>query len=313
MALAKIICYFFNAIIAFITICLIFIYIKSKVLHSYPCYFNILLASVISLDNILRLIPFYNRKNNNSPNDSGGCKFQGFTLAFLDKFMLTTMTIYSIISFLGLVKFNFYKKYEKWIFIILIIIGFLLSLIMAILFILNGVTSYDDVCYVRYQKEDNEPDIKINKVVTDTIVTFILFFINIYCIIRLLFYIHKIIRESEINIENNNEKKNIKKYSYYFWNYFIDFLLTSLTFIMVILIILDKFFDNDNVISLSYVILSLLIVIFFTINRRVLKEGKKIILCKDNEKNKNKQNNDDEDNGEDGIDINDKLEQMELQ
>ena len=230
MTFAKIICYFFNTIITLITICLIFIYIKSKVLHSYPCYFNILLASVISLDNVLRLIPFYNRNNNNSPNDSGGCKFQGFTLAFLDKFMLTTMTIYSIISFLGLVKFNFYKKYEKWIFIILIIIGFLISLIMAILFILNGVTSYDDVCYVRDQSEDNEPDIKINKVVTDTTITFILFFINIYCIIRLLFYIHKIIRESEINIENNNEKKKSKKIFLSFLELFYRFFTYKFNF-----------------------------------------------------------------------------------
>ena len=49
-------CFTFNIIIIFITTYLIIIYAKTKSLHSYPCYFNILLSSVISLDNIVRLI-----------------------------------------------------------------------------------------------------------------------------------------------------------------------------------------------------------------------------------------------------------------
>ena len=49
-------CIGFNALIILITTCLIIIYVKVKDLHSYPCYFNILLSSVISIDNISRLI-----------------------------------------------------------------------------------------------------------------------------------------------------------------------------------------------------------------------------------------------------------------
>ena len=279
---ASIICYITSIIIVLITLCLIFIYAKTKELHSYPCYFNILLSSVISLDNFLRLIPFYDHKGTTLSSESKGCQFQGFTLALLDKFMLTTMTIYSIISFLGLIKYDFYKKYEKIIFIILTITGFLISLIMAILFSLNGVVNYEDVCYVRYKRKNNEPELKVNKVVIDAIVTSILFVINLYCIIRLLIYIYLLIKESK---KENNENK-AKNYYFHFWKYFVDFLLTSSTFIMVILIILDAFFDDDELISLSYVFLSLLIVIFFTINSRVIKEGKKLILCKKEEEEK---------------------------
>ena len=293
--IAYIICYIISAIIVLITFCLIFIYIKTKELHSYPCYFNILLSSVISLDNLLRLIPFYDKKSTTLASNSIGCKFQGFTLALLDKFMLTTMTIFSIISFLGLLKYDFYKKYEKIIFIILTITGFLISLILAILFSLNGVVNYEDVCYVRYKKNnDNEPELKVNKVVIDGIITSILFLINLYCIIRLLIYIYFLIKETK---KENNDIKT-KNYYFHFWKFFVDFLLTCLTFIMIILIIADKFFDVDEFISLSYVFLSLLIVIFFTINMRVLKEGKKIILCKKDENKPKNKEMEEEDNSE---------------
>ena len=151
-----------SSIIVIFTIFLIIIYAKTKELHSYPCYFNILLSSVISIDNVLRLIPTFEDKNKDiDPNDKLACRFQGFNLALFDKFMLTTMTIYSIISFLGLVKYQFYKNNEKLLFIILIIIGFLISLFLAILFMLNGVTNYDDVCYVKAEKDD-QGDIKVN-------------------------------------------------------------------------------------------------------------------------------------------------------
>ena len=61
-----------------------------------------------------------------------------------------------------------------------------------------------------------------------------------------------------------------------------------MTFIIVILIILDKFFDNSVLTSLCYIILSLFIVLFYTVNKRVLLEGKKIICCiKEKEKEKN--------------------------
>ena len=151
-----------SSFIVIFTVFLIIIYAKTKDLHSYPCYFNILLSSVIAIDNVLRLIPTYEDKNdkdddsNFKHNYKFACKFQGFNLALFDKFMLTTMTIYSIISFLGLIKYQFYKSHEKCLFITLIIIGFLISLILAIIFIINGITNYDDVCYVKKKSGDTE-------------------------------------------------------------------------------------------------------------------------------------------------------------
>ena len=285
-------------IIVILTIFLIIIYSKTKELHSYPCYFNIILSSVISIDNVLRLIPVYEDKNSKEegkkPNDKFICKFQGFSLALFDKLMLTTMTIYSIISFLGLVKYQFYKSHERCLFITLIVIGFLISLFLAILFILNGVTNYDDVCYVKADKEDdNDEDLKVNKQLIDILVTSILLLINIYCIGHILFFLYGEIKE---NKNDDNKKKN---YYYHFWKYLIDLILTFLTFLMVILIIADKFIDSSPLIeSFIYVMFSLLIVLFFTINSRILKEIKRLLCCKAEEKSSsNIEVEDDEDEG----------------
>ena len=54
---------------------------------------------------------------------------------------------------------------------------------------------------------------------------------------------------------------------------------------------LDKIFISDEAISLCYVILSLFIVLFYTLNLRVLKEGKNILCCRNEEST--------EDNGRD--------------
>jgi hypothetical protein len=264
---AYVICYVFSVLIILVTLCIICIYIKTKEFRSYPCYFNILLSSVIALDNIIRIIPV------SGDDESIMCLIQGFSLALFDKLMLTTMTVYSLISFLGIIKIELYKIYEKWIFIVLTSAGFLISLVLAVLFIINGTIKYDDICYVR-SKSDEKKEIKINKELIDIIVTSILFAINVICIVYLLIYLFLTIRESK-----KKRFSNLQNMSFHFWKFIFNFLLNDLTFILVILIISDSFLWPDEFISLSYIILGLLIIIFYTINHRVLIEIKKIICC----------------------------------
>ena len=300
-------CYIMSLIIVIITICLIFIYIKTKDLHSYPCYFNILLSSVTSIDNILRLIPVYEDDNKEqNPNHKNLCKFQGFSLALLDKFMLTTITIFSIISFMGLVFYETYKKKEKCLFITLIFIGFLISLILAIIFVLNGVDNNDDVCYIKSKRDnETEKELKVDKEFIDLIATSILFAINLYCILHTLLYIYWEIKESKNNANDNR----LKNFTSHFWKFVIILIVTILTFTMVILIIIDKFLGSNIIKSLCYVLCSLIVVIVYTINARVLKEGKKIILCKkENQRNysieeEDKEEEDKEEDDIEGIEI----------
>ena len=297
------ICIGFNSLIILVTTCLIIIYVKVKDLHSYPCYFNILLSAVISIDNIARLIKPNDRKEENT-----GCRIQGFILALFDKLMLTTMTIYSIVAYLGIVNLEFYKRNEKKIFIFSIILSFLISLIIAILFMLNGVVIYDDVCYVRSSTDETVHNLKVNKELIDMIVNTVLLVVNFYCILRLLIYIIKIILESK----KDNDERRLKDYFFFFLKYFIIFMLNNMTFIMVILIIYDKI--NDELTSLFYIILSFLIVLFYTVNIRVLNEGKNIICCKKERAKSEEYKIEDEDykiedeedkiNSEEGIEVN---------
>jgi hypothetical protein len=89
-------------------------------------------------------------------------------------------------------------------------------------------------------------------------------------------------------------------YYFHFWKFLANLILTIITFIMVILIIIGKFLSSDETISLCYVILSLFIVLFYTLNYRVLKEGKNILCCI-----KEENNNENDENFDEGIEIGD--------
>lgn len=268
-------CIILSSLIGLITISLIFIYIKTKEMHSYAGYLNIIFCFVVLVNNILRLIPTFDDDgdydaNKDRHNDGIGCKIQGFALALFDKLLLVIMTIYSIITTFGMIKYESFKRKEKCNFIALILTGFFFALILTILFTINGIDSGDDICYVKGGD-------KINKKTVDTIATSFLFAINIYCNIRLLIFIRKLMNEKRMSI--TGDPKSLKNYSFYLKKYFAIFLLNDFTFIMVILIILDKYSDKDEIISLSYIILNLLIIVFYAINGRVFREWKKLICC----------------------------------
>ena len=293
------ICTGFSILIIFITAFLIIVYSKTKALHSYPCYFNIILCLVIEIDNILRIIPFYDNPNNYDEKDtirlvkigdSYGCFFQGYALAFFDRIMLTTMTMYSAISFLGLVTFDFYKKYEKKIFIFLIIISFLIPLIMIIAFIQNIVEQNDDVCEMTFYEENEE--LIIIKFIFDLVFTCILFFINLYSLLHLLIYICKLINK----YKEKNQIQRVENFYFHFWKFVANLILTIITFTFVIIIKLDleEIKWSDETLSLIYVILSLFIVLFYTLNLRVLKEGKNILCCRNEETSEDNNNEEDE-------------------
>ncbi len=284
------ICIGFIALNIIISIFISFIYLKTKTFHSYPCYFNLILIGVIAIDNITRLFVGLEE-------DSIGCFIEASILVLFDKLMLTVMTVFSVLSFLGIVKLEFYQKNEKCIFISSISISFLISIILTILFMLNGTIRYDDICYARNESDDQH-EIKINKEVIDCIVTSVLFLINVICHIYLLIFLFQALRESKI-------KKNLRKMSFHFYKFLFTFIVNSGTFVVVILIILNIIdFGCDEFVSLFYVILSLAIIIFYTINQSVLHEIKKILCCiKEDNSQSNNEDEDEEDDEERALEI----------
>ena len=98
-----------NIVIGLISFYLLILFIKSKDLHNYPSYNTMIISLIILIDNAFRLFP----ANNYSELIQ---YIQAFTLTFLDKLLLTTMTSQTFILFLGMVKTQFYYKHEKAIF-----------------------------------------------------------------------------------------------------------------------------------------------------------------------------------------------------
>ena len=274
--------YILSALIALFTIFLLIVYIKSHLLKSYPCYFNIYFCFIITFDNILRLIPADKNQDVNNPN--AWCKAQAFILSTFDKLFLTSITSFSIINYIIMINMELYVKFTGKIYIISVIVSICLSIILTIIFFIPGISKSslkDSLCYVKTSGNV--------KIIPDNIFTCILLLIDLFCIGRILITIFKYIKkyESEGNQINKEKMKN------HFWRFLIDLILNIITFGFLILLINkklsfpeDKKFIKDGI----YIILCFACELFFTMNGQSYKAIMNIITCNRVEKYKNPQN-----------------------
>lgn len=258
-----------NIIISIFAIFLIIIYVVNKNFRSYPCYFNIIFSSTIALDNLIRLLPAGTGNGNNNEPKTLACYIQAFNLTLFDKLILTLMTVYSIIAYLGSNHLHFYKSNEKLIFIALTVISIVISLITTILFSLGGISNRSEYCYVETKNN-------IKKII-DTIITAFLFLINLFCIIVLLKQIQKIRKERQDDTEYEEEKKSL---NYHFIRFIINLIVNCFTFAYV-LILINKILPFDNFVKdLLFIVFCLIVELFFVMsNTELMKEIKRIITC----------------------------------
>jgi hypothetical protein len=257
--------YIISGIITFITIFLIVIYSINNNFRSYPFFFNIIITLSITLDNIIRFIPASKGDNIGSEEKSVLCLIQAFTLTLFDKLMLTLMTVFSLISYLGIFHQSFYKSNEKLLFIILPIISLIICIVCTLLFYMQGTTNGGEYCYV---VNDN-----VIKKVVDSIVTGILFIINLFCIIRILSRIFILRNE---NIEVGREDS----YNHHLIRFSFGLGINLITFVYVLLII-NKVLPSGfgYVKDAIYILISLMVELFFTINHELINYIKKIFKC----------------------------------
>ena len=269
--------YILCPLISLFTIFIIVIYLKSDTLKSYPAYFNIYFCCIITLDNILRI--FNAGKSENSDHPTTWCKAQAFVLSFFDKQFLISITGYSIISYIIMINPKLYEEHMRNIYIILVIIGFIISLVLTIIFYTRGISNSNikyEICYVK--TSDNF------KKVLDTIYTLLLLFIDIFCIIRVIFKISKLMKEFDSQ-DNLNRKQNLKQHLYRF---IFDLFLNVITF-GYILILINKLFDTSMK-DYIYIILCLVNELFFTINSELYREIMRTLTCNKVEKYIRKEN-----------------------
>jgi hypothetical protein len=253
-----------NVLITVFAILIAIVYFKSKLLHSYPYYFNILFILTILLNNLIRLIP--KREEENEFEISIQCYIQGISLAVLDKYTLCLITSYSVIYYLGSFLNDFFEKNKMMIFLFLSESGFIFSLILATIFCIPGMSVNSQYCYV---KNNNT-----TKFIIDSIVTGILWFISLFCTIRLIINLIRIKREIAL------VKRKAESLNYHTFRFSFNLIFNVAIFLYVILLINRKLQDlPDFTKDLYYILLSFIGEVFFTVNPEVMKEAKMLITC----------------------------------
>jgi len=255
-----------SVLISVAGIFIIVIYAKSKIFHSYPYYFNIFFIVAIMLNNLIRLLP--GRSDENEFKTSVGCYIQGIILTVLDKLILCQITSYSVIYYLGSFHSEIFEKNKMLIFLLLSEAGFAISMILATVFSLKGMSVSSQYCYVTTNDQ--------TKFIVDTIITTLLWATSIFCTLKLLINLVKI--KKEVAVFN----RKAESITYHTWRFSFNLVFNILIFLYVDLLINKKltWIPGNWGKDLIYIILSFIGEIFFTINSEVWKETKRILSCK---------------------------------
>ena len=246
---------------------IIIVYVKSKFFHSYAYYFNILFTLIICIRNLMRLIQKieYN----------GFCFFQAFLLSSFDKFIQVQITSYSIINYIGMFSNKFFEGNKKQIFIMLTALSAFYSFGLTIIFISQGLSGEAYCCYVKTSAS--------LKKILDTLFSVILLSINLFCTLRIILTLCK---SKNQNMENKKKSEDIKRHLSRFISeiFFVTFIF------LIVIFTVNKIFMDDiekEFKEIMYEILLLIMEIFYTMNKEILKEVKRIFCCKkeDNDAN----------------------------
>ena len=244
-----------------ISLCLIFLYLKSKEFHKFDFYNIIIICIIFCLDFIIRVIPMdvYILRH-----------IQAFLLTCLDKLILTTITCQAFILYLSVFHTIFFFKKDKNIFLISLILGFIISIILSTLDIIiasskkgeGGIANFNNKIKYFYVINTNF------KLISDTIFNGVFLFLNLlFFIITLIFRIKKQ-KEAKLSIVDipNNGHDNP--------NLILMPLINSVMFIESYLIIYNII--PENLLDLIYLISCFSVDLHYSINRITIKETIKI-------------------------------------
>jgi len=253
-----------NGLIILICLIVTILYIKCKALHTYPCYNKLTVNLIILVNNIFRVIPFQLYRDNIGKFPKG---LQAFILIFTDKFYLIILTNQIVIQYFGIMLTNFYFKNEKKIFIYGTILSAIISLIIAGIFIKDGVEEKRDKLYY-YGKSGST-----YKIIMDTIYNGILLTINVVSLTIII--INSAIR-SKIAKSSGVGNSN---YEYNFTQALIKFIVNAITYVIAFLIIYRALSGSDLT-DFVYLIGCLIVEVAYCFNRAVIREICKICFCK---------------------------------
>jgi hypothetical protein len=206
---------------------------------------------------------------------NGFCFFQAFLLSTFDKFIQVQITSYSIINYIGMFSNKFFEGNKKQIFIMLTALSAFYSFGLTIIFISQGLSGEAYCCYVKTSAS--------LKKILDTLFSVILLSINLFCTLRIILTLCK---SKNQNMENKKKSEDIKRHLSRFISeiFFVTFIF------LIVIFTVNKIFMDDiekEFKEIMYEILLLIMEIFYTMNKEILKEVKRIFCCKkeDNDAN----------------------------
>ena len=170
-------------------------------------------------------------------------------------------------------KNEFFKDNQKHIFIFLTAVSGLYSFVLSTIFISQGLSSESFCCYIKTSAS--------LKKILDTFFSVVLLAINLLCIIRIIVTLCKTKKQ---NIENKKRNEDINRHLRRF--------ITEIAFVVLIFLIViftvNKIFMTEGqkeTKEIIYEILLLVMEIFYTMNKELFKEVKRLFCCKkeDNE------------------------------
>ena len=254
-----------NALIIFINIILIIIYIKNKAFHHYSFYCNLLLLIVILLNNIVRI---FQTLEKNSKLNKFICYGQAILLSFSDSLILLIISMISSLAYFSVINKEYYKLHEKSIFLIFFFISLLISIILPIiyLFIDSPIKTSDHYCCPK----DNE----FNRIIYFSFTTLLLC-LNVYNILSMLFYF-----SDKKKFHILHEGQNKLNYNYIFITLFLMLFSDGLLFFIILLKIDNILLLQDNDIDLWYILSCFIVEIFYCINKKILNLLLNIITCR---------------------------------
>lgn len=271
---------FLLILIVLFAILIIFVYTKDEYfrrvttdpqdkLKLYPYYFNIFFCVNIVFYNLVRLIPvsLTLEPSSKKPGDETFlCCFQAYSACFSEQILLFLMTNYSIVNYLSVFKSDFYKINIKKIYLVLTIIGLILSIIITIFISLEGIsTDKDIVCSVHTRTSI--------KMIGDGTLVCILMFINLFCLISITINLVKLAKKY-----NNENIEKYKKSVDFIKRFIIEAIFISLTFIYTFLVVI-KTFEKGSYKDIIYIILCQIVEIVFTINKSLYRAFIRMITC----------------------------------
>lgn len=264
--------------ISLLAFALIIVAFTDKKLRGYSFIFNIIFTLILSVDNIFRFIPASKNDNQGDQNinlkDNPLCVIQAFFLSLLDKLMFTLMTSFSFISYKVLCNSEDYKNKskERKLYFYLYLISFIISLLCTIIFTIQGCSNRSEFCYVETKS--------LVKQWIDSILTIILFIINIFCFAKILKELKEKKKQNEIN-------------SYEYKRFIIGLFINISIFINVFLLIIKSMPFEGQAKDILYVVLSLFVDLYIIFNYELKNYMQKCCCC-ENQPEKQPQENKDE-------------------